>query len=345
MAQFTPPGKAATLAIISGGTNERPPGIGACAWALLALLVGSLIQSLLELHRATAPGSNPMPGGSAGFELLWIGLYFGIGVLCIWQLWLGRRWARLLVLLWSLAPVARALSFLSEHNFDPAALMGHPLSFFQAVLAVVLLYWLNTPKVRGWYRKSSAGAGELISDRLPGRLCTGVEFHSDAALWRLQFEHDAELILRCPWRIVLDDNLAFASVNDSATPFFSQARDGTPNGPSVGSLGRDAFARAADQQSPETVPAPGHSPQEARRLVENLRVRAVRIARHSSDLFVSFEMGIELQTWGLSAKEKPAKASPGPAPLWEYSDPALTMTANASGVQAQLSPGPSEPEG
>ncbi len=337
MAQFTPPGKTAILVLRSSRPQgDRPPGIGLSVLSLLALLIGSVIEDLLELPRVMAPGFNH--GATLGSVWLWIGLYFGVGVLCIWQLWRGRGWARLLVLLWSFASVARALSFLSEHNLDPAALMGHPLRFFQAVLAGILLYWLNTPRLRAWYRKSSAGAGEVIAERLQGRLCTGVEYHADdgsvpstttpgalGTIWRLYFEHDAGLILRCPWRIVLDDNLAFATAHDG---------DASP----VNQAPRGAFAPLADQQPPETVPAPGHSPQEARRLLENLRVRAVRIVPHSSDLFISFEMGIELQTWS-------SAPATGSVPLWEYSEPGFTMVANVTGVKAQLAATPSDGEG
>jgi hypothetical protein len=315
MAQYTPP------VDLSRRQSERPPGVGPSALALLALLIGTLLQHL------PAPGAGP--DAAPTFELLRIGLYFGVGVPSIWQLWRGRRWARLLVLLWSAASVAGALAFLSEHNLDPAALMGRPLSFFQAVLAAVLLYWLNTPKVRAWYRKSSAGAGELIAERLQGRLCTGVEFHADAGLWRLHFEHEAELILRCPWRIVLDDNLAFAAAHAEDASDRTQAP-------------RSSDPPAAEQQPPETVPAPGHSPQEARRLLENLRVRAVRVAPHSSDLFLSFEMGIEVQTWTAPASRAastiPSKPAAGAAPrhLWEYSDPGFTLVANQTGAKLAI---------
>ena len=318
MAQFTRLEKAASTGNHAGpDQSERPRGIGLSALALMAFLAIWIIQKLLELW-----------GGGLGNE--WSGSYdkraalvlqicigAGIGVISVWQYWRGRSWARLLVLLWSFATVAWALSFLSEHNFDPAALMGRPLSFFQTLLAVVLLYWLNTPQVRAWYKKGSADAGDQIADRLRGRLCTGVEFHADAGIWHVCFEHDAELILRCPWRIVLDDNLAFFTTHDG-DPF------------SADLASRSAFVPSANQQPPQTVPAPGHLPQEARRLLENLRVKGVRLAPRSSDLFVSFEMGIELQTWSTS----PPK--PGPAPLWKYSDPALTVMADEAKVHAQV---------
>ena len=312
------PGKAAAVSAVPSSA-QRLPGVGPSALALAALLAIGFVQNLMEPWHRWLGATGAWWGYRAlfGFELLAVCLGHGLAVICLWQYWKGRSWARLLVLLWSFATVAWALSFLAEHNFDPAALMGRPLSFFQAVLAVVLLYWLNTPQVRAWYKKGSADAGDQIADRLRGRLCTGVELHADAGIWHVCFEHDAELILCCPWRIVLDDNLAFASTHDGD--------------PSPADLApRSAFVPLTNQQPPQTVPAPGHLPQEARRLLENLRVRGVRLAPRSSDLFVSFEMGIELQTWSTSSPK------PGPAPLWKYSDPALTVMADEAKVHAQV---------
>ena len=331
---------------------ERPKGIGVSALALSALLGievawelvklwgGTLIGAWSDALSDTLIGASGGDGARLGLGLLQLFLGCGIAAVCIWHYWKGRSWARLLVLLWSLGSVVRALSFLSEHNLDPAALMGRPLRFFQAALGAALLYWLNTPKVRAWYKKSSAGAGEFIADRLQGRLCTEVDFHSESGTWHLHFEHDALLVLRCPWRIVLDDNLAFASSHEAEAAF-------------VKPTARSAYARAADQQPPETVPAPGHSLHEAQRLLENLRVRAVRLAPRSSDLFVSLEMGIELQTWSrsggvVSAGIDPIASSSTPshnAPLWEYSDPGFTMVANVTGVKAELAATSSDDEG
>ena len=350
MVQFSPRGKAATAAVsVSSGQPARPNGFSALA--MLALLAIMGIQNLLEIRSGALTGAgNGSQGLHPGFGLFSLCLYSGIGVLCIWQYWRGRNWARMLVLLWSLATAIRALSFLAEHNLDPAALMGRPLNFFQAGLAVVLLYWLNTPAVRAWYRHTSAGAGDLIGDRLRGRLCTGLDFHAADAhsaaaysseSWRLSFEHDAELILRGPWRIVLDDNLAFISAPADGSSALS-------------------VASTDDELPPGSVPAPSHSPEEARRLLQNLRVTSVRVGGphpprgwvnggNSSDLFVTFEMGIELQTWSANAPAAGGAAIPASSPAisaqWKYSDPGLTVIADEAGVQARHRAAPAEAAG
>ena len=186
--------------------------------------------------------------------------------------------------------------------------MSRPLSFFHALLAIFLLYWLNTPELRAWFKKISATAADLIVPRLVGRLCTALDVHPSAAnshpVWHLAFEHGAELTLSCPWRIVLDDNLAFVSSPAGGNPL-----------------------------QPAPVPNPSTDPDDARRLLQNLRVTAVHLAPHTSDLFLTFEMGIQLQTWNPAS---PNTHAPATSPQWTYSDPGLTVTARADGLSSQL---------
>jgi hypothetical protein len=58
-------------------------------------------------------------------------------------------------------------------------------------------------------------------------------------------------------------------------------------------------------------------------------------------------MGIQLQTWSPApAAGSPALPNPAPAshaPLWSYSDPALTVIATADGVSSQLAAPSAEP--
>jgi hypothetical protein len=203
--------------------------------------------------------------------------------------------------------------------------------------------------LRAWFKNLSSTAADLVSAHLIGKLCTALEFHSSdfhsqapdfeasqsAAFWRLSFEHDASLVLHCPWRIVLDDNLAFAS----APAELSYA---------------PAASSAANLDS---------TPEDARRLLQNLRVTALRVAPRTSDLFLTFEMGIELQTWSadvpVAGGHAPAAGSAAlparapavgsaalpdaAAPQWEFSDPTLTVVADALGLNSQPGPVPAPP--
>jgi hypothetical protein len=261
--------------------RSRPRGIGATALALGALVLIYSIRSLLHFFSGTI---TPV----LIFEQLLMCLGQGIAFLLIWHYWKGQNWGRIFVLLWSFVIAAREFSVLVDGGGDLAAFMSHPLRFLHTLLAIFLLYWLNTRSVRSWFKKMSATAADLIQQQLAGRLCTAVELSASGAVsaWRLAFEHDAELTLTCPWRIVLDDNLAFAS---------------NP-GPGL----------VVEEREPQ-------------QLLQNLRVKAVRVTPRTSDLFVIFEMGLELQTWSIDSKSQ----------QWRFSDPGLTVTADSAGLNLQ----------
>jgi len=257
----------------------RPAGVGLTAFALAALVAVDLIRGSLQLSSGTlAPALI--------FEQVFAIFGRGVELLLLWHYWRGQNWSRIFVLLWSFFIAARALSALIDRASNLTSLMSEPLSFFHLLLALWLLYWLNTRALRAWFKKMSATAADLIAEHLSGKLCTAVDKPS-GDLWRLSFEHGAELTLACPWRIALDDNLAFAS----------------------------------------RAPEPRDEQDEARRLLQNIRVKSVRVAPRTSDLFLSFEMGIELQTWSTDPDSH----------QWTYSDPALTVTADAASLAAQLS--------
>jgi hypothetical protein len=315
MVQPTPAPSDGHAALPDFGEPSQPQGLGLTALALAALIVIYFIRRVLHLFGGTLTLFPVFE------QLMMCGGTF-LELLLIWHYWKGQNWSRIFVLLWSLFVAVRALSFLVDHNLDPTALMSHPLSFFHALLAVFLLYWLNTSAVRAWFKKTSATEADLIAEQLVGKLCTALDFHPTATnsnpVWSLTFEHGAELTLSCPWRIVLDDNLAFTSA------------------PAAGS-----GALTATPPLPNTsVPDPSAAPDYARRLLQNLRVTAVHLAPRTSDLFLTFEMGIQLQTWNpgpaAGSAALPNTHVSSPTPLWRFSDPALTVTANAEGLSSQL---------
>jgi hypothetical protein len=259
-------------------TAPRPAGVALTALALAALVANYSIHGLLHL------AGGPLASAAVLEQLL---VCFGGGIewLILWHYWRGQNWGRIFVLVWSFVVAAKDISALIDGNASLTSLMSHPPIFFRLLMAIFLLYWLNTHPVRAWFKKMSATAADLIANHLVGKLCTAVE-RSSGDLWRLAFEHDTELTLACPWRIVLDENLAFAS----------------------------------------RAPAGGDEEDEARRLLQNTRVKSLRIAPRTSDLFLTFEMGIELQTWSTDPH----------AHQWKFSDPLLTVTADAINLSSQL---------
>jgi hypothetical protein len=255
--------------LASASDESRPKGLSITALILVALCFPGF-QAISSQY-----SSGGMLGYYAGGAVLAFELY------AIWCFWTGYNWARILVLAVSLMNLAGALSSIFEHN-GVMALRIHPLRFFQLALACFLLYWLNTRPLRAWYMNAPTAA-DLVSQHLEGRLCTAVTKSDDGAAWHLSFEHDAELTLTCPWRLVLDDNLAFAS-----------------------------------NPAPEIA-----NEDEPRRLLQNIRVKDAHVAPSTSDLFLTFEMGIELQTWHVESQTL----------QWTYSDPVLTVTADAMGLR------------
>jgi hypothetical protein len=217
----------------------------------------------------------------------------------IWNYWQGENWARIAVLVWSFLLGAEEVSTMIEHNGNLTAAMSHPLSFLKLALAVFLLYWLNTRPLRAFFRGAPTAIDHL-HHHLAGRLCTAVEkeMADPDPVWHLAFEHDGELTLHCPWRIVVDDNLAFAS--------------SVPGNPE---------AELAGEETPQ-------------QLLQNIRVKAVRVTPRTSDLFVTFEMGIELQTWSSNPHSE----------QWRYSDPVLTVVADAVGVNSRTVTAPAASE-
>jgi hypothetical protein len=224
------------------------------------------------------------------------GLAAALGIYAVWGYWRGLSWARVVVLIVSFGVVAEGISSTLEQGGSFVTLMSHPVRFLRFAMAAFLLYWLNTHALRAWFRNAGAAA-DLIGDHLTGKLCTAVEKHGsgESEYWMLAFEHDAELILNCSWRIVLDDNLAFAS--NTATEYTSS--------------GEGQAEVTFDEETPQ-------------RLLQNLRVHGVRVAPRTSDLFITFEMGIELQTWSVGRQEQ----------QWRFSDPVLTIVANPQGMSS-----------
>jgi hypothetical protein len=260
----------------------RPHGIGLTALLLSALAVTSITGLILLTGGAAFRGPQHL------LQLLSGGMLLAASLFVFWSYWKGRNWARVLILIGSFWIVASEISALIDNGGSAISLMSHPVRFLEFGLAAVLLYWLNTSPLRAWFNHAPPTAADLMHSRLSGKLCTAVENNSSVANteWRLTFEHDAELTLNCPWRVVLDDNLAFASDPGPEIPM--------------------------DEQMP-------------RKLLQNLRVTRVRVVPRTSDLSISFEMGFELQSW-----------SSDPQLLqWKFSDPTLTVVADAVGLISQ----------
>jgi hypothetical protein len=68
----------------------------------------------------------------------------------IWFYWKGRNSARILVLLTSL------LCLYNLRHWNHGGIAARIMVGAEAVLAIFLLYWLNTPTVRAFFRRQRA---------------------------------------------------------------------------------------------------------------------------------------------------------------------------------------------
>ncbi len=244
-------------------------------------LVIDYITSLVRLATGAALFSSTHLPRLIGGPIVLAVVFF-----IIWNYWQGENWSRVLVLIWSFLIAIEGLSSIWEHAGGLTGAMSQPVLFLKFAMAVFLLYWLNTRPLRAYFAGTPTAIDQL-NQSLAGKLCTAVESYAtgrDNQGWRLAFEHDAELFLDCPWRVVVDGNLSFA----------------TNSGVEV---------------TPDLHP---------RQLLQNVRVKSAHVAPRTSDLFIAFEMGIELQTWSIDPQ----------APQWKYSDPSLTVTADSLGLTA-----------
>ena len=84
--------------------------------------------------------------GHLALDLAGCLVIMAVSAIVLRSYWLGRNWARILVLLTSILAVAN-LTYFFEFG-----LLGRLLIFTEAVLGLFLLYWLNTRHVRSYFR-------------------------------------------------------------------------------------------------------------------------------------------------------------------------------------------------
>lgn len=74
------------------------------------------------------------------------------GYFVLWYYWLGRNWARILVIVTSVLAVLD-LAFIRH----PYPSLNNSLLAVEALVGLFLLYWLNSKGVRVWFKRSMSG--------------------------------------------------------------------------------------------------------------------------------------------------------------------------------------------
>jgi len=84
-----------------------------------------------------------MPKAQILFIIFTISIF--IGYIVIWFYWKGRNWARILVL------PASLISLYNLRDWNHGGAMARIMIGTEAILAVFLLYWLNTRPIRAFF--------------------------------------------------------------------------------------------------------------------------------------------------------------------------------------------------
>ena len=85
-----------------------------------------------------------------------------VGYVFVWFYWQGRNWARISVLVCSFVTI---LDILAWNSTKPGTILWPRRAVIgsEAILALFLLYWLNTSGAREYFK--CGPSGELISSR------------------------------------------------------------------------------------------------------------------------------------------------------------------------------------
>jgi hypothetical protein len=127
---------------------DRPSSVTVVAAALAVL-------SAITMVLALTVGPAPEAVGTRGF----IVVYALIGWAVLYFFWLGRNWARILIMVQSVFTILNALM---------ATRLSHGTYLYliaMAAVSVFLLFYLNRPEVRAWFSSQTAAADRTRRDR------------------------------------------------------------------------------------------------------------------------------------------------------------------------------------
>lgn len=126
---------------------QKPTGV-TLASAIMAVFI--VIGLVLGFTAALPPSPNPsVPAGMMGM-IMHVGAIVGalISAVFVFFFYAGQNWARWVVMIYSVLVVVQLVFVMKTWNVSHAAAM---ISIAKALLAIYLLWYLNTPLVRDWY--------------------------------------------------------------------------------------------------------------------------------------------------------------------------------------------------
>ena len=133
---------------------QKPTGITVTTVLMCLFLV---IGVVITFGRPLPIPSNAAasPSMIATFVHVGVVVYTLIAAVCIWFYWSGQEWARWVVMIDCL------LVFISLRNIGKAWATSHlnaEVTICQVLLAIFLLYYLNTAPIRAWFSSKGATA-------------------------------------------------------------------------------------------------------------------------------------------------------------------------------------------
>lgn len=119
----------------------RPRGLTETVWPLLFVNLGATYSAI----------ANNWHGSHAILFLLMAPLMMLVRCVIIWFYWTGHNWARILVLLGSVAALWNLTFWAQLSTFDRLIVVAP-----KAVLGLFLLWWLNTRTLKDFFIPRSA---------------------------------------------------------------------------------------------------------------------------------------------------------------------------------------------
>src|ERR1700722_19558577 len=117
--------------------DERPRGL--TATAIFMSITNAMGWTIIDWSK---------PNARTIFVMFTVTI--AVNYFVIWFYWKGRNWARILLLLTSL------LCLYNLRHWNHGGIAARIMVGAEAVLAIFLLYWLNTPTVRAFFRRQRA---------------------------------------------------------------------------------------------------------------------------------------------------------------------------------------------
>jgi hypothetical protein len=139
----------------------------------MGLTVSALFMVLSIVLGIVLSPTSPVPANvttSNNVDILFGWVFIALQFLVTYFYWNARNWARIVILIcsgWLLLGFV-TLSLLPVPPWIHQAIWGRPLFFVRTVgdslLAIYLLWYLNTPAIRAWFKRPILGQEEAVSN-------------------------------------------------------------------------------------------------------------------------------------------------------------------------------------